>query len=70
MARQKNAGPTDLDLLNRMKPVSFFQPSRCSLREPCDWRQLGNFRRLEVFPSAGVHILIRDAAKITCLKPV
>ena len=70
MDRQKNATCTDLDLLNRLKPLSFLSPD--ALRELASGLDLANFRRHEVIIpeeglAAGVHILLRGVAKITCL---
>jgi CRP-like cAMP-binding protein len=69
MDAQKNA-TSDLDLLNRLKPLSFL--SLDALREIASGLNSANFSRREViFPeevlAAGVHILLRGAAKITCL---
>ena len=70
MDRQKNASRTDLDLLNRLKPLSFLSP--VALRELASGLNSANFRRREVILpeealAAGVHILLRGVAKITCL---
>ena len=70
MDGQKNATHTDLDLLNRLKPLSFL--STVELRELASGLNSANFRRGEViFPeealAAGVHILLAGVAKITCL---
>jgi CRP-like cAMP-binding protein len=67
-----NASPTDLDLLNRLKPLSFL--SAVALRELASGLNTANFSRHEVIlaekaMAAGVHILLRGAAKITCLNP-
>ena len=72
MDRQKNATPTDFDLLNQLKPLSFLSPSRC-MSLPCELN-LANFRGgglilPEEKLAAGVHILLRGVAKITCLNP-
>lgn len=66
---QKNA-TRDLDLLNRLQPLSFLSPD--ALLELASCLNSGNFRRREVILSeeelaAGVHILLRGVAKITCL---
>ena len=70
MDGQKNATHTDLDLLNRLKPLSFLSP--IALHELAGGLDSANFRRRQViFPeealAAGVHILLRGVAKITCL---
>lgn len=70
MDRQNNPSRTDLDLLNRMKPLSFLSPA--ALRELASGLKSANFRRHEVILpeaelAAGVHILLRGVAKITCL---
>ena len=70
MDRPKNATCTDFDLLNRMKPLSFLSPVA--------WHKLAsrlnskNFKKREVILpeeeiAAGLHILLRGAAKITSL---
>ncbi len=69
MDGQKNA-TCDLDLLNRLKPLSFLSPD--ALRELASGLNSANFRRREVILpeealAAGVHILLRGVAKITCL---
>ncbi len=66
---QKNA-TRDLDLLNRLKPLSFLSPD--ALLELASCLNSANFRRREVILpeeefAAGVHILLRGVAKITCL---
>ncbi len=70
MDGQKNAPHTDLDLLNRLKPLSFLSPD--ALHELASGLNSANFRRREVILSeeslaAGVNILLRGVAKITCL---
>ncbi len=70
MDGQKNAPHTDLDLLNRLKPLSFLSPD--ALQELASGLNSANFRRREVILSeealaAGVNILLRGVAKITCL---
>jgi CRP/FNR family transcriptional regulator len=72
MDGQKNASSTDLDLLNRLKPLSFLSPA--ALRELASGLSSANFRKHEVILeeevlAAGVHILLRGVAKITCLNP-
>jgi CRP-like cAMP-binding protein len=72
MDRQKNAAPTDFDLLNLLKPLSFLSP--VALHELAMALNLANFRRgALMLPEeklvAGVHILLRGVAKITCLNP-
>ena len=69
MDGRKNA-TCDLDLLNRLKPLSFLSPD--ALRELASGLNSANFRRREVILpeealAAGVHILLRGVAKITCL---
>src|ERR1039458_6409806 len=69
MDGQKNA-TCDLDLLNRLKPLSFLSPD--ALRELASGLNSANFRRREVILpeealAAGVHILLRGVAKIACL---
>jgi CRP/FNR family transcriptional regulator, cyclic AMP receptor protein len=66
---QKNA-TRDLDLLNRLKLLSFLSPD--ALLELASCLNSANFKRREVILSeqefaAGVHILLRGVAKITCL---
>jgi CRP-like cAMP-binding protein len=70
MDRENNPHRTDLDLLNRSKPLSFLSP--IALRELASCLNSANFGRNEViFPEEelvrGVHILLRGVAKITCL---
>ena len=72
MDGQKNATCTDFDLLNRLKPLSFLSPA--ALRELASGLSSANFRKREVILpqealAAGVHILLRGVAKITCLNP-
>ncbi len=72
MDKQKNATCTDFDLLNRMRLLSFFSP--VALHELSTALNSANFRRREVIISeeelaAGLHILLRGVAKITCLNP-
>ena len=72
MDRQKNAAPTDFDLLNLLKPLSFLSP--VALHELVMALNTQNFsRRVVILPeeelAAGVHILLRGVAKITCLNP-
>src|ERR1019366_717724 len=69
MDGQKNA-TRDVDLLSRLKPLSFLSPD--ALLELASGLNSVNFRRREVvLPeealAAGVHILLRGVAKITCL---
>jgi CRP-like cAMP-binding protein len=57
-------------LLNRLQPLSFLSPD--ALLELASCLNSANFRRREVILSeealaAGVHILLRGVAKITCL---
>ena len=66
---QKNA-TRDLDLLNRLEPLSFLSPD--ALLELASCLNSANFRRREVILpeeefAARVHILLRGVAKITCL---
>jgi CRP-like cAMP-binding protein len=71
MDRQNNPSRTDLDLLNRLKSLSFLSPN--ALRElAASGLNWANFKRREVILpeealAAGVHILLRGVAKITCL---
>jgi CRP-like cAMP-binding protein len=67
---QKNAILTDLDLLNRLKPLSCL--SAVALRELASVLSSKNFERCEVIIpekalTAGINILLRGIAKITCL---
>jgi len=69
MDRRKNATRTDLDLLNRLEPLSFLSPD--ALRKLAFGLNTANFRRGALLPeeelAAGVHVLLRGVAKITCL---
>jgi len=70
MDAQKNATRTDLDLLNRLKSLSFLSP--VALHELESALNSANFKRRQVILpqealAAGVHILLRGVAKITCL---
>ena len=70
MDGQKNATRTDLDLLNRLKSLSFLSP--VALHELESGLNSANFKRRQVILpeealAAGVHILLRGVAKITCL---
>ena len=70
MDRQKNASPTDLDLLSRLKPFSPLSAE--ALRELASGLNSANFQRREVILpeealATGVHILLKGVAKITCL---
>jgi len=72
MDRQKYAGPTDLDSLNRLKPFSCLPAD--ALRELASGLNSANFQRSEVILAeealaTGVHILLKGVAKITCLNP-
>ena len=72
MDRKKNATCTDFDLLNRIKPLLFLSPM--ALHELASGLDSANFKkRLVIFDeealTAGVHILLRGVAKITCLNP-
>ncbi len=72
MDRQKNATPTDFDLLTQLKPLSFL--SRVALHELAIGLNSANFKRgALILPedelADGVHILLRGVAKITCLNP-
>ena len=72
MDRQKNATCSDFDLLNQLKPLSFLSP--IALHELASRVNSANFRRgALILPeeelAAGVHILLRGVAKITCLNP-
>ena len=60
----------DLDLLNRLKPLSFLSP--VALHLLASSLNSANFRRRQlILPeealATGVHILLRGVAKITCL---
>ena len=68
MDRQKNTAPTDFDLLNQLKPLSFLSP--VALHELAMALDSANFSRREVILpekelAAGVHILLKGVAKIT-----
>jgi CRP-like cAMP-binding protein len=68
--RHRNASRTDLDLLNRLKPLSFL--SAVELRELAGALHAANFRKGELIfgeeaLAAGIHILLTGVAKITCL---
>ena len=70
MDRQKIAIPTDLDLLKRLKSLSFL--SAVELGELARSLRSVNFHRGEVILreevlAGGVHILLGGVAKITCL---
>jgi CRP-like cAMP-binding protein len=70
METQNRPNRTDLDLLNRLKPLSFL--SAIALRELASGLNSTNFRKRQViFPeealAAEVHILLRGVAKITGL---
>ena len=70
MDGQRNATHTDLDLLNRLKPLSFLSP--VAMHELASSLNPANFRRRQVIfteeaLASGVHILLRGVAKITCL---
>ncbi|MFZ1122225.1 MAG: Crp/Fnr family transcriptional regulator [Candidatus Binataceae bacterium] len=70
MDRQINPSRTDLDLLNRLKPLSFLSP--IALRDLASGLNSTDFRRREVMVPeealvAGVHVLLKGVAKITCL---
>jgi CRP-like cAMP-binding protein len=65
-----NGNLTDLELLKRLKPLYGF--SDCALRELASSLSFANFERgdfiiSESAPAPGVKILLRGAAKITCL---
>jgi CRP-like cAMP-binding protein len=68
--RQKNATPTNLDLLSRLKPLSSLSAE--ALRELASGLNPANFQRRDVIlreeaPTTGIHILLKGVAKITCL---
>jgi len=70
MDGHRNATHTDLDLLNRLKPLSFLSP--VAMHELASRLNPANFRRRQVIfteeaLASGVHILLRGVAKITCL---
>lgn len=69
MDRQKNATPTDFDLLTQLKALSFLSP--VALHELAIGLNSANFERgALILPEEkladGVHILLRGVAKITC----
>ncbi len=70
MDGQKNTTRTDFDLLNRFKPLSFLSP--VALHELASDLNSANLRMRQVILheealAAGVHILLRGVAKVTCL---
>ncbi len=70
MDTQNSPDRIDLDLLNRLRSLSFL--SAIALRELAVGLNSANFRRRSVIlpeeaPAGGVHILLRGVAKITCL---
>ena len=68
MDRRINPSCTDLDLLNRSKPLSFLSP--IALRELASGLNSANFKRREIIlPEEGLAagVLLRGVAKITCL---
>ncbi len=70
MDRRKNGTWTDFDLLNQLNPLSFLSP--LAMHELASGLNSANFRRgALILPeeelAAGVHILLRGVAKITCL---
>ncbi len=70
MDRQNNLSRTDFNLLNRLEPLSFL--SAVGLLELASGLNSANFKRREVILpeealAAGVHILLRGVAKITCV---
>jgi CRP-like cAMP-binding protein len=72
MDRRKNAACTDFDLLNQLKPLSFLSP--VALHELERRLNSANFKRgALILPeeelAAGLHILLKGVAKITCLHP-
>jgi CRP-like cAMP-binding protein len=69
MDGHRNATHTDLDLLNRLKPLSFLSP--VAMHELTSRLNPANFSRRQVIfteeaLASGVHILLRGVAKITC----
>jgi CRP-like cAMP-binding protein len=72
MDRRKNSAPTDFDFINQLKSLSFLSPIArqnlaCQL-DSADFRR-GESILHEEDLAAGVHILLRGVAKITCLNP-
>lgn len=70
MDRRKNGTCTDFDLLNQLNSLSFLSP--LAMHELASGLNSANFRRgALILPeeelAAGVHILLRGVAKITCL---
>jgi CRP-like cAMP-binding protein len=70
MDRPKSVSSTDFDLLNQLKPLSFL--SSLALKELAQGLESVNFKRGQIILpekelAAGVHFLLRGAAKITCL---
>ena len=70
METPNSSSRSDLDLLNRLEPLSFLSTS--ALRELASGLDSANFKKGEVvLPeealAAGFHVLLRGAAKITCL---
>ena len=72
MDRRKNAAPADFDFINQLKSLSFLSP--VALQDLASQLDSKDFRRgapilHEEDLAAGVHILLRGVAKITCLNP-
>src|SRR5271165_24136 len=72
MDRRENGPCSDFDLLNNLKPFSFLSPF--TLHELARGLNSTNFKRGAVILAeeklaAGLHILLRGVAKITCLNP-
>lgn len=70
MDRRKNAACSDFDLLNQLKSLSFLSP--VALHELASGLNSADFKKgALILPedklAAGVHILLRGVAKITCL---
>ena len=70
MDKQNGPSRGDLDLLNRLEPLSFLSP--VALCELAWGLHSADFKRREVIVpeetlAAGLHILLRGVAKITCL---
>jgi CRP-like cAMP-binding protein len=72
MDRRKNATRTDFDLLNRLASLSFLSTRALheleSRLNSTDWRR-GAVIVPEEELTAGVYILLRGVAKMTCLNP-
>jgi len=72
MDRRKTATCTDLDLLNRLESLSFLSP--LALNDLVSRLNPANFKRgALILPeeslAAGVHVLLKGVARITCMNP-